>query len=53
MSANVLWKASLCCAVVFICLVISAKVEALDKEDCLKCHKYRFIGRIDENGRAA
>jgi len=51
MSANALWKASFCCAVVFICLVISSKVEAIEKESCLVCHKYRFIGRIDENGK--
>lgn len=24
---------------------------AADKENCLMCHKYRFIGRIDENGK--
>ncbi len=24
---------------------------AADKENCLMCHKYRFIGRIDEDGR--
>jgi hypothetical protein len=51
MSANVLWKATLCCAALFICLMTSSKVEAVDKENCLKCHKYRFLGRIDENGK--
>jgi hypothetical protein len=51
MSANDLCKASLCCAVLFLCLAISSRVEALDKENCLKCHRYRFIGRIDENGK--
>lgn len=26
-------------------------VEAADMENCLMCHKYRFIGRIDETGK--
>ncbi len=25
--------------------------EGADKENCLMCHKYRFLGRIDENGK--
>ena len=25
--------------------------EAADKENCMMCHKYRFIGRIDDNGK--
>ncbi len=29
----------------------AASVLAADKENCLMCHKYRFIGRIDENGK--
>jgi hypothetical protein len=30
---------------------ISSGVDAADKENCLMCHKYRQIGRIDEQGR--
>jgi hypothetical protein len=26
-------------------------VKAADKKNCLMCHKHRFIGRIDENGK--
>jgi nitrate/TMAO reductase-like tetraheme cytochrome c subunit len=51
MSASDLWKASFCCAVVLFCLMLSSTVEAVDKEDCLMCHKYRFMGRIDANGK--
>ena len=52
MPAKNLWVASLCCAtLLFICLAASSTVVALDKEECLKCHQYRFIGRIDENGK--
>lgn len=38
-------------AVLFVCLNIGASVGAEDKENCLLCHKYRFIGRIDETGK--
>jgi hypothetical protein len=38
-------------AVVFIILIFGFRVEASDKENCLMCHKYRFIGRIDANGK--
>jgi hypothetical protein len=27
------------------------QAEAADKENCLMCHKYRFLGRIDEQGK--
>jgi len=30
---------------------ITSGVDAADKENCLMCHKYRQIGRIDEKGR--
>lgn len=32
-------------------LSISSLVWAADKENCLMCHKYRQLGRIDEQGR--
>ena len=51
MSASDLWKAFIYCIVIFLFLVPSSKVGAIDKENCLVCHKYRFIGRIDENGK--
>lgn len=38
-------------AVVFIVLTAGMYAEAADKENCLMCHKYRFVGRIDENGQ--
>ncbi len=37
---------------VFSFLALSGiSVEAADKENCLMCHKYRQIGRIDEQGK--
>jgi len=51
MSVNDLWKVSFCGFIVFICLAIGPNVEAVDQENCLMCHKYRFVGRIDENGK--
>ncbi len=38
----------------FILLILLSSVyqaEAADKENCLMCHKYRQLGRIDEQGR--
>jgi hypothetical protein len=35
----------------FIALTAGFQAEAADKENCLMCHKYRFLGRIDENGK--
>ncbi len=32
-------------------LICTIEAEAADKENCLMCHKYRFLGRIDENGK--
>ncbi len=32
-------------------LAIGLYAEAADKENCLMCHKYRFLGRIDEKGK--
>ena len=51
MAASDLLKGLFYCTAVFLCLVISSNVSALDKEQCLKCHRYRFIGRIDQNGK--
>jgi hypothetical protein len=40
---------------VFLLLLLSFAfvfpVMAADKENCLMCHKYRFLGRIDEQGK--
>ena len=36
---------------VAIILTTGVTAEAADKENCLMCHKYRFVGRIDENGK--
>lgn len=35
----------------FMVLFSAFQAEAADKENCLMCHKYRFLGRIDEEGR--
>jgi hypothetical protein len=35
------------CSLFFQCLL----AEASDKENCMMCHKYRFIGRIDDEGK--
>lgn len=34
-----------------VLLIPGSSVRAADKENCLMCHKYRFVGRIDENGK--
>ncbi len=44
-------KMSLFLAVLFTFSIIGIRAEAADKENCLMCHKYRQIGRIDEQGR--
>jgi len=63
MSASEWWRSFSCFASIFLCLTISARVEAIDRieaetgvevmdeEKCLMCHKYPYMGRIDENGR--
>lgn len=38
-------------SILLIIPVINLPSEAADKENCLMCHKYRQIGRIDEQGR--
>lgn len=35
----------------FIGLSAGSEAYAADKENCLMCHRYRFMGRIDENGK--
>jgi hypothetical protein len=46
------YKISLPCFILLCVLLCSGlPCEAADKENCLMCHKYRFIGRIDEDGR--
>lgn len=37
--------------IIFFVLTIGFSAEAADKENCLMCHKYSFMGRIDENGK--
>jgi len=49
--SKVLSKVCLWALVALIFLFLSLSAEAADKENCLICHKYRFIGRIDENGK--
>ena len=36
---------------VFAFLSINSKAEAADEDNCLMCHKYRFLGRVDETGK--
>jgi len=43
--------ASLCWTVACVCLFLSFEAEASEKETCFMCHKYRFLGRIGENGK--
>ena len=43
--------ACFCFVLVFIVLSVGLPAEAADKENCLMCHRYRFVGRIDENGK--
>ncbi|MDH4028660.1 MAG: hypothetical protein OEU95_07515, partial [Nitrospirota bacterium] len=38
-------------AIIILFPLIHVNAEAADKENCLMCHKYRQIGRIDEQGR--
>ena len=38
-------------SLMFVFLFVGLPAKAADKENCLMCHKYRFLGRIDENGR--
>jgi len=57
------WKAFFFGAAIVACLAISTKVaaadrveainraEAVETENCLMCHKYRYMGRIDEDGQ--
>ena len=51
MPPRILWKTSLWCVAVVFSLLFSPNVGAVKKENCLMCHKYQFIGRIDENGK--
>jgi hypothetical protein len=50
MSPSALWKTVVWSAAILCSLLIIPEVEAVDRESCLVCHKYRFIGRIDQNG---
>ena len=44
-------KICLYVAVLFIFLFVGLPAKAADRDNCLLCHRYRFLGRIDENGR--
>ncbi len=41
----------LCFVFAFVVLSVGFSAEAADKENCLMCHKYRFLGRVDESGK--
>lgn len=45
-----LLKFTLMLAIILALSFLCIKAEAADKENCLMCHKYRQIGRIDETG---
>ena len=51
MQSKTLFKTSLILSVVLVLSFLALPSEAADKENCLMCHKYRQIGRIDEEGR--
>jgi hypothetical protein len=36
--------------ILFTLFIQSSIAEAADTENCMMCHKYRFLGRIDEDG---
>ncbi len=48
---RILTRTSLFLAILLICAFVAPRADAADKENCLMCHKYRQIGRIDETGR--
>ena len=50
-SIKTIKAACFCFVLVFIVLSVGLPAEAADKENCLMCHRYRFVGRIDENGK--
>ncbi len=49
-SSKIFISSTIILAFLLILPLIAIKAEAADKENCLMCHKYRQIGRIDENG---
>jgi hypothetical protein len=49
--SRVIIKTSLFIAILFSLSLTGYRAEAADKENCLMCHKYTQIGRIDEEGR--
>jgi hypothetical protein len=51
MTANRLIITLLSAAGVFIVLWFGPRAKAADLENCLMCHRHRFIGRIDQNGK--
>ena len=50
-SQKMIKAAAYCLGLAIVVLSVGFPAEAADKENCLMCHKYRFVGRIDENGK--
>jgi len=50
-TSNDYLKIFLYVSVMSVFLFVGLPAKAADKENCLMCHKYRFLGRIDENGK--
>jgi len=44
-------KVALVVLMVSIALSVGINADAADKENCLMCHKYPFVGRVDEDGK--
>ncbi len=47
---KILTRTFLCLSIFLLFSFVSPGADAADKENCLMCHKYRQIGRIDEKG---
>lgn len=47
---TILIRTFLCLSIFLLFSFVSPGADAADKENCLMCHKYRQIGRIDEKG---
>ena len=48
---RIITRKTLFLAIFLLFSFMTPGVDAADKENCLMCHKYRQIGRIDEKGR--
>lgn len=49
--SKILKTASLFSVILLMVLSVNYQANAADKENCLMCHKYRFLGRINEEGK--